>query len=298
MQEILKIALVGTEKQAVVLSEGSEGVAPLFSQLDTSDRERALLSAAGIMTLWRRAGYVPETNVQPLPTPCEAEDLPRCPPEVMQQIVLRMRDNNRSMLMECLELVGAKQRRVAEEYLPQLLQLGQSNTQLREPVAGVIGKRGRWLATQNPDWSYAYQLSFPTSREKENGEAPFAKTPEESETLWQVGFKEARLELLAELRLTQPAFARQLVELTWKQYTPDDRATFVETFRIGLSMEDEPFLEQALDDSRKVVRMRAIELLSQLPESRLVKRMITRVVTGLSPMHSRNPLPSVPPGKL
>ena len=45
----------------------------------------------------------------------------------------------------------------------------------------------------------------------------------------------------------------------------------------GLSMDDEPFLESALDDKHAEVRRAAAELLSRLAESRLCQRMIARV---------------------
>ncbi|WP_244894215.1 DUF5691 domain-containing protein [Planobispora rosea] len=57
---------------------------------------------------------------------------------------------------------------------------------------------------------------------------------------------------------------------------PEDRAAFLELLGEGLSLDDEPFLEAALDDRRIEVRHRASELLTRLPDSRLGRRMAER----------------------
>jgi len=55
------------------------------------------------------------------------------------------------------------------------------------------------------------------------------------------------------------------------------QAKFLKTFKIGLSQDDENFLEELLEARRKEIRNIAAELLQQLPESQLVKRMFERV---------------------
>ena len=37
---------------------------------------------------------------------------------------------------------------------PELLALGKSNNHLRKDILPVLGKRGIWLAAQNPEWTY------------------------------------------------------------------------------------------------------------------------------------------------
>ena len=168
------------------------------------------------------------------------------------------RGQYREVLPEWLAALAQAGRRVREEDLRALLEQGRSQRELREAIVAVIGRRGRWLAAQNPDWSYA------TGRENPEGD-------------WQTASREWRLDELKRCRVSDPARARELVASTWDQETPADRAAFLETFAIGLSMDDEPFLESALDDKRAEVRRAAAELLSRLAESRLCRRMIARV---------------------
>lgn len=162
------------------------------------------------------------------------------------------------MLGEWLAAADRAGKRVPEELLPVLLETGRTNAEYREAIEPVLGKRGVWLAAQQPTWSYV-QHAGP-----------------DIEAAWETGNRDARLSLLAKLRATNPARARELVAEGWKQEPADIRAAFLKSFDTALSMDDEPFLEAALDDKSKQVREAAAELLAKLPQSRLVARMIER----------------------
>jgi len=77
--------------------------------------------------------------------------------------------------------------------------------------------------------------------------------------------------------MTSPDQAFVLLESTWSSEAPDDRIAFMAELEHGLSLKDEAFLEKALDDRRKEVRQRALDLLLRLPESALIARMWHRV---------------------
>ncbi len=94
---------------------------------------------------------------------------------------------------------------------------------------------------------------------------------------WETGTAEQRRTTLAELRADDPAAARALLELTWETDSPADRRAFLELLSDGLSLEDQPLLERALDDRRKPVRTAASGLLSALPGSALADRMGERL---------------------
>src|SRR5690606_32529039 len=93
---------------------------------------------------------------------------------------------------------------------------------------------------------------------------------------------ETRIELIKMLRKHDPARARELVMESWSSDEYTTRTQFLLAFHHGLSMDDEPFLESCLDDSRKEVREQAQILLMALPGSRLVQRMIDRATSQLT----------------
>jgi len=273
-KELVTTALVGTERQPFTLPQVGGPLGSLLAQLDSADQERALLSASALVALYRLAGRVVDVAPGALSAPCEPDDAPRCTPRAAQHLRLMLHKQHKELLPEWLALVASKQQRVPEELLPALLDLGRAQAGLRAAIVQVMGKRGQWLAAQNPQWEYA--------------------VPGDADTVWQAGKVSARLLLLQVLRASEPDRARELLASTWKQESPKDRAAFVATFEIGLSMADEPFLEEVLDDRRKEVRRAAADLLMCLPQSRLCQRIVQRV-RGLVSIKTVGTRHAVPP---
>jgi hypothetical protein len=154
--------------------------------------------------------------------------------------------------------------------LPRLLDLGKQKPEYREALLPVLGNRGRWLAAQNPDWSYAV------------GAGGLGADAGDADAAWQTGDRAARRSLLSRLRHGDPARARALLESTWSQEPAEDRARFVAALEKGLSPADEAFLEAALDDRSKEVRRIAAQLLTRLSGSQLVRRMAQRAQAVLA----------------
>lgn len=126
----------------------------------------------------------------------------------------------------------------------------------------VLGQCGAWLAAQNPDWTYA--LNTPTMNRSGDGYARGAGGLAETTARTRSAARAGRAEFYVE------------------EDAPDERAAFIATLSIGLSLTDEPFLEAALDDRRKEVRQIAAQWLTQLPPSRLCQRMIDSTIGLLS----------------
>lgn len=253
-QDVVTAALVGTERQSLALTPPDNQLGELLRQLDSTDPEGTLLGAAGAIALYQRAGRLPLTDNQPLPKECQPDDTPCCSSRAGQHLALMLKGEH-AELPEWLAAAAKSGKRVPERYLPDLLELGRVQSQLQEVILPVLGKRGHWLAAQNPDWNYVV------------GDA---------EATWQTGSRAARRLLLQNLRAENPERAREQLAATWQQEATEETA-FLKTFLIGLSIADEPFLEAALDERRKEVRQVAADLLARLPESRLCQRMISRV---------------------
>ncbi len=267
-QELIAQALSGTARQPLRLPSPDAPVTALLARLDPAEPERAMLSAAAVLSLYRQAGRLPPVDHTPAPTPCPPDTQPVCTPQAAEHLALMLDNVYSSVLPEWLAAVAAAGQRVPDRHLVSLLELGQKQADLRAAILPVLGQRGRWLATQNPAWEYARPL--PAAEELLADAAQLHAT-------WETSDRATRQALLTRLREQSPFIARTLVETTWGSEKADDRAAFVATFATGLSMDDEPFLEAALDDRSREVRRTAANLLSRLPASRLVQRMIARV---------------------
>jgi uncharacterized protein DUF5691 len=264
-QDVVTAALVGTERQKPALSAGDGALGRLLARLDPADPEGSLLRAAGTLALWRRAGQPPPAADGAAPPPCDLEDLPRCSPAAAHYLSQMLAGEYWEVLPEWLEVVTARGQRVPEDYLPKLLNFGRLHRDMRPAILPALGKRGRWLMAQNPDWDYA------------TGQDVWL-----DEKAWETGNRDSRLTSLYGLRARDPGRARDLLAQAWDAEAARERASFLAVFQTGLSMEDEPLLESSLDDRSKEVRKVAADLLARLPTSALCRRMLERVRPLLS----------------
>jgi hypothetical protein len=89
--------------------------------------------------------------------------------------------------------------------------------------------------------------------------------------------KAERPALLEALRSADPTRGLALLQSTWKSDPAAERAALLAVLAVGLSDDDEPFLEAALDDRSAGVRQVAVDLLGRLPASRRAARMAARL---------------------
>jgi hypothetical protein len=220
-------------------------VGRLLAQLSNTDREGSLLSAASVVALYRSAGVAPSVDSQPLPEACDLHDASRGSTRTGQHLAFLLEGAFREVLPEWLAAMHKARKRVPEEHLPALLEFGRQETSLRGLIVAVLGRRGEWLAAQNPDWVYA--------------------TRRDEKDVWETASREERLQLLGSLRSLDAARARELLATTWAQESAKDRVVFLEKFATGLSLGDEAFLNDALQDRSVEVRRVARTLLAALP---------------------------------
>ncbi len=216
--------------------------------------EDSLLVSAASTGMAELGGYMPATFEGEV-TASIAESRPQMPKKAVGLLKRLVAGEFDGLLPEFLQLSAVRGTIAPPEMLPALLGLGK--TDLRKLVIPVIGERGRWLAAYNPAWAYAL------------GRDPL--------DAWENGLRAERIAALEQVRATQPGKAREWLQSTWEQDSLEDRALFLAVFSVGLSMDDEPFLESCLDDRRKEVRDAARGLLLRLENSRFVGRMWARV---------------------
>ncbi|HEX2048532.1 MAG TPA: DUF5691 domain-containing protein [Acidimicrobiales bacterium] len=257
--ELVASALVGTARRppALPAADPESPLGQVLAAVDPDDHEGAILTAGGVLGLYRQAGARPPADTGPALPVCPPERRFLCSRAAAARLDAILDGRFRVVLGEWLDLAAAAERLVPPDRLPALLDAATTSAGLRGRVTAVVGERGRWLAGLNPAWAWATGAADDT-------------------TAWATGSAAARRLLLGRLRATDPAAARELLASTWATETPEDRAAFVGLLATGLSMDDEPFLEAALDDRRKEVRQAAAHLLWRLPDSRLAARMAER----------------------
>ncbi|NJR65119.1 MAG: hypothetical protein HC772_07025 [Leptolyngbyaceae cyanobacterium CRU_2_3] len=242
-QAVISAALIGTERQPfkppiapgklgqVLARLGHQSGEQLGNKPGNQSTEAVLLSAAATLALHQQAGWLATTQTVPLSEPCPPDNLPRCHPHAAWFLQQMLQGQHSQILPEWLTRAAIAQQRVPELCLPALLDLGRQQRDLRAFILPVVGQRGRWLAAQNPDWSYAVSLA----------------TDED----WETGTQAARLLYLQSLRAQEPDRARELLAAIWSQEAAGDRAQLLETFRIELSIADEPFFRRDVGRSQQ-----------------------------------------------
>ncbi|MET9882177.1 DUF5691 domain-containing protein [Streptomyces sp. NPDC006430] len=271
-EELVGAALLGTERR-----RGSP---------------TALLDAAAVQTVRRRAGLRP-AEAGPRPEPAPRDPRPAPPEPARRRLAQLLADRTgpgsgggrrgaapdlTELLPQWLAAAVRHGYRAPAELVPALLDTARARTDLRPLALALAGARGLWLARLNPDWRFALRGGAGRA-----GELPEAEDRAGRERLWQEGLFAERVALLGAVRAHEAAAATQLLSTTWATERAEDRLMFLDSLRVGLSEEDEPFLEAALGDRSRNVRATAAELLSALPGSALAGRMAERALACVGP---------------
>lgn len=297
-EDLVTTALLGTDRRPSAVAPGGQAPA-------------ALLDAAAVATVRRRAGLRPG-RAAPRPEPAPRDPRPALPAAASRRLAILLADRpggggggRRGSSPDLIELLPqwlaaacAHGYAAPPQALPALLDAARGRTDLRPAALAFAGPRALWLARLNPDWRFALR-SAPGG----GASLPDPADGNAVRRLWEEGLFAERVALLAALRARTPAPARELLASTWPTERAEDRLMFLDSLRTGLSLEDEPFLEQALGDRSRNVRSTAAELLSTLPGSALAARMAVRAAacvavdrTGNSPRVVVEAPPECDPG--
>jgi hypothetical protein len=271
--QVRAAALLGTGRRPV------EG-APVAAGVPVGDRvggvagvlgagEARLLDLAALGGAARRAGLRPTRLTAP-PPPAPTDDRPAAPTPAAQLLdvllgpaPLAAAPREELVALWCTTC-GESGYRLPESSLVALLTAATGRRRLRPAAVAVLGARGMWLAAANPDWSWA-------------AEAAAGAGPPRDPQDWARRPAAERVGVLADLRSTDPAAARDLIEATWARDPATARRDHLAVLAESLGPADEPLVESALDDRAVSVRQVAAGLLDGLPHSARAGRMARRL---------------------
>ena len=255
-------ALLGTERRPPEWPEADGPLGELLAKLSREQAEKALLQTAGVIGTCHLAGWQPpvmERNVEPVSL---GESLRHDASAALQQTLSGiLADGPARLQAEAFQCLATSNRGLPFVLLPKALEVGRRSLALRPHLLPVLGKRGSWLAAQNEAWGYAV------------GSGQDAL----DEDVWQRGGLDQRKLYLTALRVRDAAQARTLVAAALAAEGARERTAFIECMSASLSIDDQDLLEATLADKSKEARQAAARLLSTLPDSRFMQRMIERV---------------------
>jgi hypothetical protein len=221
--------------------------------------EKTLLRAAAATVVWNLAGRraasdAGATQAEPAPM-VRSHSL--ASEAASMRLMRMMAGDRRELIAEWFELAQTAGKSLAPHWLAVVLDAVPAK--LRNQYPRVLGPAATWLAQLNPEWIVTTVVDEP------------------SEQRWHEGTIEERRAELVCMRKHDPALAREWLAATWSVDPPEARESFLRTLQVGLSTDDEAFLEQALDDKRKAVRQAAVEALALLPHSAHARRNYARL---------------------
>lgn len=261
--ELVSTALLGTLRRPIDPSVLTASLPAALRPVVTGPPELALLTAAAALANYRRAGHVPaRAGAAPQAAARDPRDV--VPPAARQRLARLLATAGPELLEEWLRAVRTAGLRVPPERLPALADAARGAPALRAPLVAVAGAAGSWLGARNPAWDF---LVAPVGSDQD---------------IWRYGSPLQRRALLAEALAADPGGARKALAATWPDEPAAMRADLLGALGTHLRLEDEEFLEVALDDRASSVRERAAELLAALPESRLAARMAERAARAVA----------------
>lgn len=267
---LLNAALVGTSRSGGQLPAPATPADALVTPSPVLGAERQLLLAAGARAIYRRAGL--ETPTVPGTTAAPDDAAPFCSPGAARLLARMLAGERNELLPEAFDRLNRAGRRLPHALLPAALEAGARRAELRPALLVALGERGRWLAAHNQPWRWA------TARPVASDGA----LPPDAEAIWEEGPPAQRLAILRQVRAHDASQGRAWLAATWKDEKADFRAEALGTLEAGLSLDDEAFLEAALDDRSQAVRPAAAALLARLPDSAFATRMRERADRFLS----------------
>ena len=266
MDTLVTTAIIGTRQilsKSIILT--GTPIDQFISQIESESPEWQILLTAGSFAIYKQAGLIAEPGPQIFAS-AASESLATAPSNALPLLTrIFVEGKYVPLRSQVIDILASQNLLIPAQLVPILLTQGNQLLSLRSQIARIVGQRGRWLSQFKDEWNWVLKFN--------------PELPENAESIWQEGTLEQRCNILEKFRAKDPIKSIDLLENIWKQEKADVRAKLLVTFEIGLSNQDELFLEQTLNDRADKVRKIASSLLSRLKGSNLTQRMVLRAFT-------------------
>ncbi|WP_437184966.1 DUF5691 domain-containing protein [Planctomicrobium sp. SH668] len=265
MDPLVKTALLGTGQTPPPPLVDGDALDTLFVSKKIETSEREVLLRAGAKAIYQTAGRVlTDVPTQP-PAP---EDHGRvAPPELIPLLAPTLTTQSIGLLPEFLKIMVEEHFDFPTSLLPAAFAIQDSSR--REKLKRVFRNRARWLAALNPEWTWV--------NENTGSDLDVSTFVEQIEE----GSIQVRTRALAQLREVDPSLGRETLAKIIGTEKGDQKCKLLDQLRIGLSLEDETFLESLRSDRSRKVKEICVELLQLIPDSALSQRMRDRIRSSL-----------------
>lgn len=254
---IIQVALLGTDKQQLNLTEADEALQSALQKIADNaalDKEESLLQSLALHFNYRQAGALAPVKMEATITPAPAEEKPYASLAALGNLkdILDLETN--ALLGFWLQNCANAGLVVTPEFITVLFDKTLRNKNLWPLAFQCCGKRGEWLAGFNPDWKFT--------------------ASENSGEIWQTGTLEQRKQVLLQIRKTDAPAAVQLLQSTWTSEDANTKAVLLGVLETNISEADLEFLAQAQQEKSKKVKDLAVHLLKLIPSSAIVQQYI------------------------
>ncbi len=253
LDNLIKTALLGTDKQSVEFNDAPESIQALTHALP-AEPEAKLLQLAAMTINYEKAGK--KANSLPADfqgDECAPENLPLIGERAQSVLENLLYEKRIALILFYLYRANQKQQLISPRLLPEMLSFGKNNLESKDLILPFVGNRGRWLAAQNPAWQYLL--------------------PHNLEEDWLHGTMDERKKALKRLRNAQPSKVIALLEVIWTEESASQRLDYLTIMEKNLSTNDEEFLKSKLTDRSGKVKAEAMRLLKSIPQSEMSQQV-------------------------
>ena len=257
-KELARIALLGTEN-AVFTDSLLQEIEAKGMDVE-KDPPLLLAEAAAVFSQIKKAGFKLEDFKGKLPEASLGTEENACSFKSVRHLQLILDGKFSAIFPEFLNHLLENGKHLPTSLLPSLMARSGIN-EWWHMIEVSLSDTGKWLLAQHPKWCI------------------LVERPDEK--FWETGDKFQRTALFRYWRMNDPLAATEHLGSAWDSENYRGKKLFIKELAVGLSSNDEPILEKALQDRRKEVRREAVVLLAKLPLSEYSERMFQRALDML-----------------